>query len=372
MPSDQKFWVTPLSRGFSVFSGAAVVRENLNLFCRPSFGHVSCEPVALEVGARQGGPRTPSAWNQLVAPLVDELLLLWSRRGPAVSWAPVWNDVSILVWVDNIFLTTDSAAEAARRSCEVASVFKSRKLLLNESSLEFLPSRAAEKDRTPVVLEGGEMFRWVDTIQVLGCFLDGSGSTETLAEGRLVHGRKMFKKLRPFLCCPQIPQEERVGGFYSTVGTSVLWGAGCWSSWSPSIKTGGSAASLGGREERKVCGTEWVAWLRKTKRAAHNSQSSVQVVASCTVPQGAGGYSRLGWTQGHSWRHPKHYWVRGFEGALVRICGTGWKDLAGAKRQVWMSQRQEFVAEAVRIWSGPRLARPHGKQDIACAIPHDL
>ena len=59
----------------------------------------------------------------------------------------------------------------------------------------------------------------------------------------------------------------------------------------------------------------------------------------------------------------------GFEGALVRICGTGWKDLTGTNRQVWMSQRQEFVAEAVRILGGPRLARSHGEQDIAGAIP---
>ena len=109
-----------LCRGGSVFSAAAVVRENLNLFCRPRLGHVSCEPVALEIGARQGGPRTPSAWNHLVAALIDESLQLWSRRGPAVSWAPERNDFSILVWTDNIFLTTDSAAEAARRSCEVA------------------------------------------------------------------------------------------------------------------------------------------------------------------------------------------------------------------------------------------------------------
>ena len=206
--------------------------ENLNLFCRPSFGHVSCEPVALEVGAWQGGPRTPSARNQLVAPLVDELLLLWSGRGSAVSWAPEWNDFSILLWAD-IFLTTDSAAETARRSCEVADVFKSRKLLFNESSLEILPSRAAEKDSTPSVLEGGEMFRWVHSLQVLGCFLDGTGSTVSLAKGRLLQGRKRFNKLRPFLCCPQIPSEERIRGFYSTVGTSVLWCAGCWT---PSLK----------------------------------------------------------------------------------------------------------------------------------------
>ena len=41
------------------------MRENLNLFCRPRLGHVSWESVVLEVGARQGGLRIPSAWNQL-------------------------------------------------------------------------------------------------------------------------------------------------------------------------------------------------------------------------------------------------------------------------------------------------------------------
>ena len=151
-----------LSRGGSVFSAAAVVRENFD-FCRPRLGHVSCELVALKVGG-QGGPWTPSAWNQLVAPLVDELLLLWSGRGQAVSWAPEWNDFSILVWADNIFLTTDSAAEAARRSCEVASVFKSQRLFFNESSLEILPSRAAEKDSCPFALEGGESLSWAETL----------------------------------------------------------------------------------------------------------------------------------------------------------------------------------------------------------------
>ena len=144
----------------------------------------------------------------------------------AVSWAPEWNDFSILVWADNIFLTIDSAAEAVRRSCEVASVFKSQRLFFNESSLEILPSRAAEKDSFPFALEGGESFTWVETLQVLGCFLDGTGSTETLAEGRLFHKQKMFNKMRPFLCCPQIPLEERIRGFYSKAGVSVLWGAG--------------------------------------------------------------------------------------------------------------------------------------------------
>ena len=38
----------------------------------------------------RGGPRTPSGWNQVMAVLVEELLLLWAVRGPAVSLAPEW------------------------------------------------------------------------------------------------------------------------------------------------------------------------------------------------------------------------------------------------------------------------------------------
>ena len=48
-----------LQRGASVFSAAAVVRENLNLRCRPCMGQIQCDLVELQVGSRQGGPRTP-------------------------------------------------------------------------------------------------------------------------------------------------------------------------------------------------------------------------------------------------------------------------------------------------------------------------
>ena len=73
-----------LERGAS-FSAAAMVRENLNLRCGPWLGHTQCAAVNLEVGSRQGGPRTPSEWNQLVATLVDELVRQWADRNPAVE-----------------------------------------------------------------------------------------------------------------------------------------------------------------------------------------------------------------------------------------------------------------------------------------------
>ena len=72
------------------------------------------------------------------------------------------------------------------------------------------------------------------SLVVLGCYLDGSGSTETQVKGRLGQGRKMFGKLRPVLCCPRIPEEER--------------------------------CMLGGRKAQDV---PWVDWFRMTKRSAH-------------------------------------------------------------------------------------------------------
>ena len=79
----------------SVFS-AAVLREKLNLCCRPCMGQNQSAPFELEVGSRQGGPRTPSGWNQLEATLVDELVGMWAGRDPAVVWAPEWKEFEIL------------------------------------------------------------------------------------------------------------------------------------------------------------------------------------------------------------------------------------------------------------------------------------
>ena len=121
-------------------------------------------------------------------------------------------------------------------------------LRFNQSSLEILPSKTAEREATRIPLNEGMEFSRVRMLVVLDCYLDGSGSTETQVKGRLGQGRKMFCKLRPLLCCPRIPEEERIETFYTTVASSVLWGAGCWipstklNSLFPSRKPGGSAA----------------------------------------------------------------------------------------------------------------------------------
>ena len=163
-----------------------------------------------------------------MAVLIEELSLLWAGRAPAVCWAPEWKPFEILVWADNIFLVSSSIIDIVQRTQDIAHVFGKRDLRFNQSSLEILPSKTAEKEATRVLLNEGMEFSWVRVLVVLGCYLDGSGSTETQVKGRLEQGRKMFGKLRPLLCCPRIPEEERIKTFYTTVASSVLWGSGCW------------------------------------------------------------------------------------------------------------------------------------------------
>ena len=115
-----------------------------------------------------------------------------------------------------------------QRTQDIEHVFGKKQLCFNQKSLEILLSKIAEKEVTSVWLNERMEFSWVSVLVVLGCHLDGSGSTETLVQGRLEQGRKMFGKTRSLLSCPGIPEEERLRTFYSTVVPCVLWGSGCW------------------------------------------------------------------------------------------------------------------------------------------------
>ena len=150
-----------LERGATTISAAAVERENLELRARPSLGFTKSASFSLDVGMRQGGPRTPSGWNQVMAVLVEELLQLWAGRAPAVSWAPEWVPFEILVWADNIFLVSSSIIDIVKRTQEIADVFGKRGLRFNESSLEILPSKKAETEATRIPFNEGMGFSWV-------------------------------------------------------------------------------------------------------------------------------------------------------------------------------------------------------------------
>ena len=117
--------------------------------------------------------------------------------------------------------------------------------------------------------------------------------------GCLGQGRKMFGKLRPMLCCPRIPEEERIKTFYNTVASSVLWCSGCWI---PSTKTqqlisiwetSWLRCMLGGRKAQDV---PWVDWFRTTKTLCAGVK--MQVEPSVSVAQSVGGCVWMGGTRG--------------------------------------------------------------------------
>ena len=376
-----------LERGATVTSAAAVVRENLDLAARPCMGFTKSLPFNLEVGMRQGGPRTPSGWNQVMAVLVEELLMLWALRGPAVSWAPEWKPFEILIWADNIFLVSSSVIDIVQRTQDIEHVFGKKQLCFNQKSLEILPSKNAEKEITGVWLNEGMEFSWVSELVVLGCHLDGSGSTETQVQGRLEQGRKLFGKTRALLSCPGISEEERLRTFYSTVVPCVLWGSGCWI---PSAKIQQFLSfqenrwlrcMLGGRKSQDVA---WVDWFRTTKRVTHALRSRLNLPslwhrASAAMYGWAGhvarkdsshpGHAVIKWrnarwwefmksvgasSRDHSWRHRRRNWVRSFEHGLSKILGIGWWEVATLDRSSWKEGKHKFVCDAVRRWGGPK------------------
>ena len=291
------------------------------------------------------------------------------------------------MWADNIFLVSSFIADIRKRTQEIAHVFGKKDLRFNQSSLEILPSKTAEKEATRILLNEGMEFSWVRVLVVLGCYLDGSGSTETQVKGRLEQGRKMFGKLRPLLCCPRIPEEERIKTFYTTVASSVLWGSGCWI---PSTKAQQLISiqenrwlrcMLGGRKSQDVL---WVDWFRTTKRSAHASRCRLNLPslwhrALAAVYGWAGhvarkdashpGHAAILWrdvkwweimkstgagSRDQTWRHRRKNWVRSFEHGLSKILGMNWWEVANLGRSSWKEGKCKFIHDAVRCWGGPR------------------
>ena len=376
-----------LERGGTITTVAAAVRENLDLSARPCMGYTKSPPFRLEVGMRQGGPRTPSGWNQVMAVLIEELLLLWANKEPSVSWAPEWKPFEILVWADNIFLVSSSIIDIVQKTQDIEHVFGKKDLCFNQKSLEILPSKSAEENLARVWLNEKMEFSWVSELVVLGCHLDGSGSTETQVQGRSEQGRKMFGRTRSLLSCSKISEGERLKMFYSTVVPCVLWGSGCWI---PSTKiqqllsiqeTRWLRCMLGGRKSQDVA---WMDWFRTTKRVAHALRNRLNLPslwhrALAAVYGWAGhvarkdnshpGHVAILWrserwweimkcagtgSRDHSWRHRRRNWVRCFEHGLARILGANWWEVANLDRGKWKEGKYKFVCDAVRRWGGPK------------------
>ena len=200
--------------------------------------------------------------------------------------------------------------------------------------------------------------------------------------------RKMFTKLRPMLCCPRIPEEERIKTFYTTVASSVLWGSGCWI---PSTKTQQLISIQETRwlrcmlEGRKAQDVPWVDWFRMTKRSAqalrcklnipslwHRALAAVYGWAGHVARKNSShpGHAAIRWrnaewweimksmgvgSRDQTWRHRRRNWVRSFEYGLSKILGLNWWEAAKLGRSSWKKGKYNFASKAVRCWGGSRV-----------------
>ena len=121
----------------------SLLRELSSLQALPTLGPHEGERVAYQRGVRQGGPRTPAAWNRLLQFPLQRLQEQWSRRGDRpLSWCPDFTD-HMLIWADNVWLIASDAEGLRRRVEDVVRTFRELHREFSDSSLEVLTSPAA-------------------------------------------------------------------------------------------------------------------------------------------------------------------------------------------------------------------------------------
>lgn len=220
-------------RGAPAHLVAALLREHTGMSAVPCLGFVSGEPVLLQKGGRQGGSRTPVAWNHLLAESLAALRARWRSEGRAgLSWAPDLADWDLTVWADNFYLVCSNPVELQRRTFELEDLVGALGLHFGASSLELLSNPTAQALRPelppPLALQSGAPFQEVDVLVALGIALDSHGSSAAMLAHRTREAQKCWNRCRALLVNKTIPADERMRAFGSTVGASLLYGAGLW------------------------------------------------------------------------------------------------------------------------------------------------
>ena len=175
--------------------------------------------------------------------------------------------------------------------------------------------------------------------RLLSGWIGLSGDTSL---GSLGPGRKMFGKLRPMLCCPRIPEEERIKRF------TPRWlqvSCGVRVAWIPSTKTQQLISiqetrwlrcMLGGRKAQDV---PWVDWFRTTKRSAQALRCKLNL-PSLWQRAWAAVYGWAGHVARKDSSHPGH--------AAIRWRNAEWWEImkstgVGSRDQTWRHRRRNWV-----------------------------
>ena len=370
---------------------AALVRELAHLTIIPQFMDTDCPPVRQFRGVRQGGPRSPRAFNALIQSSLHELHTKWTAPGaePFVEWADghhmqaqCW-----FIWADNIFMLGSSPQVLHERARDIEQRLGPLGLHFSPDSLEYIANE--HFDNHHMSLAAGP-FVQRETLPVLGVHLDDRASTETMYHHRLRSATILWTKLRAVLCSSGTPHKTRAKALYNTVGASLLYGS---SLWTPSTEMRNHLFATEARWLRQLTGDRRqiqetiVDYLRRTKkqhgqfRQAHHIPSlwerHLESIHGWHGHMARSPAHRRAAADWHDWRSPQWYttmqalgggqvprqWARKRRGpaihtptASLHTWRSDWMGLT-SDREVWRNSMASWKSFAQEKWPGRLLHR---------------
>ena len=257
---------------------SAWLREHMDLAVLPTAAGVTCSAVRQTKGGRQGGARTPHAWNHAFGVAFARAKLLWRDMPPAMRWAGELEDMAVLAWADNVFVLADSCESAERRIHALVEQCDRFHMLWGSDSLEFLANDAARSgSATPLslALPDGRTFEEKEKLQVLGVAIDRRGDNRVAREARMAEGLRLWWAHRAMLSSLRLPLRWRLRRFFAVVGQSMLHGAGGWT------VTKATCMAIQAREMhhlREIVGVvrgddePWAVWLQRSAKTCNRAR----------------------------------------------------------------------------------------------------
>ena len=214
----------------------ATLRELVGIALEIHLQGVVTDPVLLGKGGKQGGPDTPGDWNYLLDFALKDVVSDWLRVGWGADLGD-GNPISHAIWADDIFFFAVSLDQVSGMAQDLTYALNDHGLSWKPGSLAFLANKVAASALTPPsdlgfpTLDRQGNPWWyprVETMPCLGVLLTPSGDSLAAVEHRITAGQQHYWARDTQLTCRAVPKRSRTGRLYSTVGSTILWGAGGW------------------------------------------------------------------------------------------------------------------------------------------------
>ena len=145
--------------------------------------------------------------------------------------------ISHAIWADDIFFFAISFDQISGMAQDLTYALNDHGLSWKSDSLAFLANKAAAATLAPTfdtsfstLDRQGQPWRYprVETMSCPGVLLTPSGDSVAAVEHRITAGQQHYWARDAQFTCRAVPKRPRTGRLYSTVGSTILWGAGGW------------------------------------------------------------------------------------------------------------------------------------------------